>query len=301
MIPSILVGLEALPRTASGKTDRRRLLEDYIARAATPAATGTCRPPRPACAKSGRRCSSTVTCRLTAVSSRSAAPRSRRSRPCIDCGRPSRSIATRLADEAHLPVSDGARAGRAHRSPGQRRGGGGTRRRAATSWCTLSRGSDAALPPLFLIASAGGTLGAYEKLARALKTGSRRDRRPRPVHLGRARCDPGFPPLDRPVHRRHPAAAAPTGRITSWRTRRREPLATRWHDACERTGRRSALLALVDPFGLDRPTSRSFGYRVMQARFRKAHFRTAVRIEGGLRAMLAGFARKNEPIRIRST
>jgi Thioesterase domain len=54
-----------------------------------------------------------------------------------------------------------------------------------------------------------------------------------------------------------------------------------------RDGQDVALLALIDPFGLDRPSPRSFGYRVMQARSRKPHFRIAVRLEGWFRAKLA--------------
>jgi len=39
MVPSVLVGLEALPRTTSGKTDRRRLLADHLERASRSAGT----------------------------------------------------------------------------------------------------------------------------------------------------------------------------------------------------------------------------------------------------------------------
>lgn len=78
MIPSILVGLEALPRTTSGKTDRRRVLEDYVARSATQTTTDDLSPtPKPACSRPGGRCSGTAISRRIAVSSMSAEPHSR--------------------------------------------------------------------------------------------------------------------------------------------------------------------------------------------------------------------------------
>ena len=40
MVPSVVVSLPAFPLTASGKVDRRKLLEQYAARAATAAPGG---------------------------------------------------------------------------------------------------------------------------------------------------------------------------------------------------------------------------------------------------------------------
>ena len=149
---------------------------------------------------------------------------------------------------------------------------------------TLSRGTDAALPPVFLIASAGGTLGAYEKLARALEDRPRRDRRPGSLHLGRARRDPGVSATGSTSTSTLSGSGSPAGPITSSRIRRRERFGYEIARRLRADDHEVGLLAVVDPFGLDRPTPDSFGYRVMQARFKKPHARLAVRLLGWWRS-----------------
>jgi len=286
MIPSILVGLEALPRTASGKTDRRRLLEDYIARSTSPATTGNLSPTEArvceiwqAAVKHGdlQTDSNFFEVGGTSLTSFAAMHRLRAAfgldtRQLTDQALYRYPTLQELA--AFIDRLQGGAAPDAHAD--------------GNVLVQLRKGSDPSLPPLFFIASAGGTLGAYDKLVKALRT-------PRdvfgvrdPYVLGEREPTLSFQQwvslYIAAMRQSHPdgpyfLVAYSSAGAFGYEIARR----------LRQDGQEVALLALVDPFGLDRPTSRSFGYRVMQARFRKAHFRTAVRIEGGLRAMLARF------------
>jgi thioesterase domain-containing protein len=148
---------------------------------------------------------------------------------------------------------------------------------------TLKKGDDAALPPLFLIASAGGTLGAYEKLVKALKT--RRD------IIGVR--DP-FVWGDRD----------PTMTFQRWvglyvdAIRERQPQGPYYLGAyssagalgyevarqLRQAGSEVALLTLIDPLALDKETQRRFGYWAFRARFMRPSFERIVKLAGWLRA-----------------
>jgi acyl-coenzyme A synthetase/AMP-(fatty) acid ligase/thioesterase domain-containing protein len=155
---------------------------------------------------------------------------------------------------------------------------------------TLRRGGDASLQPLFVISSAGGTLGAYEKIVRALKT--KRD------ILGVR--DP-FIWGDRD----------PTQGFQSWVTRyvnairERQPRGPYYLMAyssagafgyeiaqhLRRDGQEVALLALIDPLAMDRATKQRYGYWALQARFMRRSFGRIVLLGGWLRVAVPRWLR----------
>lgn len=130
---------------------------------------------------------------------------------------------------------------------------------------TLKHG-DHALPPVFAIASAGGTLGAYDKLVRSIDI-RREIIGVRDPFLWNARD--------------------PTANFQSWvalyvnaireRQARGPYYLLAYSSAgafgCEiaqhlrRSGEEVALLALIDPLAMDRSSKRRFGYWALQARF----------------------------------
>ena len=281
MIPSVLVALDQLPRTASGKTDRRRLLDDYIARSATPAATGALS------------VTETRVCEIWQAILRHGDVQAGSS--FFEVGGTSLTsfaVMHRLREAFALdhdrfpdiliykyPTVRGLAAHIEHLVSGA----ADQQPVASGILVTLSRGTDAALPPVFLIASAGGTLGAYEKLARALQTGRDvigvRD----PYIWGERDATLGFGHwinlyVDA-IRQRQPHGPYHLVAYSSAGAFGYE-IARRLRSDEQEVG----LLAIIDPFGLDRPTPDSFGYRVMQARFKRPHARLAVRLLGWWRS-----------------
>jgi len=156
----------------------------------------------------------------------------------------------------------------------------------------LRRGDRSELPPLFVVSSAGGTLGAYEKVVRALRT-------PRDV-----------------VGLRDPFLAGdrdPTEGFQRWTrrytdaVRKRQPrgpyniLAYSSAGAfgyeiaqqLRADGENVALLALVDPVAIDYLGSRRFGRLALSARFMPSKLRTLVRWGGRLRSVVPRSLRAN--------
>lgn len=148
---------------------------------------------------------------------------------------------------------------------------------------TLRQGDRLEHPPLFCVSSAGGTLGAYDKVVGALRT-------PRDV-----------------VGLRDPFLAGarnPTDGFQHWvrcytdAVRRRQPEgpyhilayssagAFGYEMAQQLTadGEEVALLALVDPVGMDSYSSLRFGHFANRARSRRDSVRRLVRLGGQLRA-----------------
>jgi enterobactin synthetase component F len=285
MVPSVLVGLESLPRTTSGKTDRRRLLEEFASRASSIAPD------------TGQSTTEAEVCRIwrqvlghgsvdadssffeVGGTSLNAFAAMQRLRDAFSLDR------SQLPDQAlyQFPTAqeiagciDRLRAGAA---PAPQPGG--------NVLVPLSKGDDPSLPPLFLVASAGGTLGAYDKLTKALRT--RRDvfGVRDPYVLGERDPTLGFRDwvtlyIDA-MRQRQPqgpyyVVAYSSAGAFGYEIARR----------LLKDGQDVAQLVLIDPFGLDRSTPASFGYKVMQARFKPARFRATVRLSGWLRALISG-------------
>jgi amino acid adenylation domain-containing protein len=154
---------------------------------------------------------------------------------------------------------------------------------------TMRHGSDPDRPPLFVIASAGGTLGAYEKLARALTTPREiigvRD----PFVWGERDLSEGF---DRWVGRYVDAM------------RERQPRGPYYVCAYSSAGAfgyeiarrlRAAgedvpILVLIDPLALDRRNRRRYGWWALRATYARPPLRTLVRLAGWLRVPMHGLS-----------
>ena len=160
----------------------------------------------------------------------------------------------------------------------------GSEAQAETVLVSLRRGDGSELPPLFVVSSAGGTLGAYEKVVRALRT-------PRDV-----------------VGLRDPFLAGdrdPTEGFQRWARRYTDAIRRRqargpYHilayssagafgyeiaQQLRANGEDVLLLALVDPVAMDY-ASRRFGRWALSARFMSAKVRRVVRWAGLLRSVV---------------
>lgn len=157
---------------------------------------------------------------------------------------------------------------------------------------TLRRGRDAEAPPLFVISSAGGTLGAYEKVSRALKT-TREVIGVRDPYLWGER-DPtlGFQSwialyLDA-IRERQPKGPYHLMAYSSAGAFGYE-IARRLREDGENVG----LLALIDPLATDRASKWRFGYWALEARFMRRELARIVLLWGRLRRIVPRGLRKN--------
>lgn len=278
MIPSVVTGLDALPLTASGKVDRQRLLAEHAGRVA---------PPSDAFASDTERAVAAVWAALLAGAqvgpdssffevggtSLSEFAAVRRLRDAFGLDR------HQLADVCiyqHQTVT--ALAAHIDRV---RQGIPEEEAAEDAILSTLKRG-DTALPPLFAISSAGGTLGAYDKLVRALDT--RRSvigvRDPllwdaRDAAAGFQRWIAGYVTAIRGRQPRGPyyllaySSAGAFGYEIAQHLRRQ--------------GETVALLALVDPLAMDRGSKSRFGYWALQARFMRPPLARVIMLAGRLR------------------
>lgn len=147
---------------------------------------------------------------------------------------------------------------------------------------TLKAARGESVPPLFMVSSAGGTLGAYAKLARALDTRRAvigvRD----PYLWGARELSGGFDDwvsryVDAIVRRQsggpyHLVAYSSAGAFGYEIARR-----------LRARGESVALLALIDPLALDRGDRSRFGYWALEARFGRRYQTWALRAAGLLR------------------
>jgi amino acid adenylation domain-containing protein len=287
MVPSRLVAREAFPRTASAKIDRRAL-----AASLTPEGT------RPA-ARAGRALTPTETAVATAWArvlghgefgltdsffevggtSLTAFAAVQGIRDLLELGRedlPAEALYRWPGVEALAARLDGSGPEAQAMSTGP------------TSILVPLRSGPAdspAQPPLFAVASAGGTVGAYERLSRQLEGD-------RPVvgitdpflRGGRALTE-GFDAwvgryVEAVVERQprgpyHLLAYSSAGALGYEMARR-----------LRASGRDVALLALVDPLALDRGSRWRFGYWALRATWARPSVRTAIRVLGRLRGPL---------------
>jgi len=155
----------------------------------------------------------------------------------------------------------------------------------ATVLVTLRRGDGSGSPPLFVIPPAGGTLGAYEKVVRALRT-TRDVIGLRDPFLSGAR-DPteGFQRWARrytdAVRHRQPDGPYHILAYSS-----AGALGYEIAQQLRADGEEVGLLALVDPVALDRSTQWRFGYWALRIRFSRPVLQRIVRWGGAVRAWL---------------
>ena len=281
MVPSAAVCVDTLPLTPSGKIDRRRLLADY---GAQPAA--------------GTASFETEIEREVADVWRGVLGHARFGRESSfpEVGGTSLTVfavAHRLRGAFHLErdvLSDGS----IYQYPtlsdlasyiGVLLTGRPVVAVANSILVTLKQGSRRDLPPLFVIASAGGTLGAYAKLVQALQT--RRDvvGVRDPFLWGARDATRGFNAwvggyrdamLERqPVGPFHLVAYSSAGAFGYELARQLRAL-----------GHRVNVLALIDPLAIDRRTKSRFGYWALEARFGRPEFARFVRLAGVARRLL---------------
>lgn len=262
MIPSMIVAMPALPLTASGKIDRQRLLAEHAHRVANGAGAFASDTARRVAEiwKQVLRCtdigpdSSFFEIGGNSLNEFAAVHRLRNAFGLDRHQLPEVSIHQFQTVAALAACIDAIDKGTPPAiSPGN------------AILRSLKQG-DQTLPPLFAIASAGGTLGAYDKLVRMIEI--------RREIIGV--CDPFL--WD---------ARDPTANFQSWvalyvkAIRERQSHGPYYLLAyssagafgCEiaqhlrRSGEEVALLALIDPLAMDRSSKRRFGYWALQARF----------------------------------
>ena len=147
---------------------------------------------------------------------------------------------------------------------------------------TLRKGEDPTLPPLFLVASAGGTLGAYDKLAKALRTPREiigvRD----PFNWGGRDPTEGFQrwvaTYVQAIRQRQAAGPYYVGAYSSACAFGLEVA----QHLC-RNGDDVALLVLIDPLALDRRNRFRYGHWALRATWMRPPFRFLVWLAGWLR------------------
>jgi hypothetical protein len=148
---------------------------------------------------------------------------------------------------------------------------------------TLRKGAEPAQSPLFLVASAGGTLGAYEKLSKALQTPREiigiRD----PFTWGERDPTEGFQrwiaSYVEAIRQRQPAGPYYLGAYSS-----AGAFGLEVAQHLRRAGEEVAILVLIDPLALDRRDRSRYGHWALRATWMRSPSRMVVRLAGWLRA-----------------
>jgi amino acid adenylation domain-containing protein len=288
MVPSVLVGMPSFPLTASGKADRMRLLDDYRRRPLAPAAHAEFTPTEAQIAGIWRR----------VLGHADPEPDSN----FFEVGGTSLSVFTvvnLLRDAFQLDRSqlsdhtiyeyptlrqladcvDRLRSGQLPARAGE-----------ASVAVTLKQG-DPRLAPLFVIASSGGTLGAYDRLSKKLETG-RAVVGVRDPFVWGAR-EPAMSFADwisiylEAMRGRQPAGPYYVCAFSSAGAFGYE-IAQR----LRREGQEVAELILVDPVGIAGEVEGDFGFKAFRALFRGRRSKLAVRLAGWWRRV-SGNGRKS--------
>lgn len=279
MVPSTMVPVDAFPRTPSGKIDRRRLVEMHRQRTSDAHVRYESDTERVIADVWGRLLRAGTVPRDRSFfeiggTSLTVFAATHRLREVFGLTKEQLGAATLYTHptlSALAAVIDRARRGEAVATADE------------TILVSLRRGEGSGLPPLFVVSSAGGTLGAYDKVVRSLRTPrdviGLRD----PLIAGARDPREGFQRWVRrytdAVRRRQPrgpyhllaySSAGAFGYEIAQQLRA--------------DGEEVALLALVDPVAMDCVSTRRFGYWALRARFQRPALRSVVRWGGLLRA-----------------
>ncbi len=288
MVPSVLVGLESFPLSASGKVDRRTLLEEWSKRPAVPAADELL---------------SDTESRVVEVWRKVLKHRAiQRESNFFEVGGTSLSVFTavhqlRAAFELdRSQLSDHS----VYKFPTVRelatyidelQRGGAPKLPTRSVVAVTLRSGEPARPPLFVIASSGGTLGAYEKLSKTLTTTREivgiRD----PFVWGERDPTSGFQDwittYVAAIQERQPAGPYYVCAFSSAGAFGYE-IAQR----LRQDGQEVAQLLLIDPIGIAGEADEDFGSRVFQAMFRGRRSKLVVRLAGWWR-LITGAGRRS--------
>jgi hypothetical protein len=292
MVPSVVVGLDEFPLTASAKVDRVRLLEHHV-RSITAGTTD-------------REQSDTERRVWDEWAGLLGHSSFGLSSSFFEVGGTSLTVFALVhrlreafdLDRGQLPEQVVYRAptieGLATRIDAARSGGPRQPDEPTPLLVTLRKGSEPGRPPFFLLASAGGTLGAYEKLARKLTTTRDilgvRD----PFIWGEREPTEGFQRwvaryVDA-IRERQPegpyyigaySSAGACGYEVAWQLRQ--------------LGEEVALLALIDPLAMSRHGRKSYGFWALRATWLRPPLRQLVRLAGWIRVPAIRVLRRIRP------
>ena len=283
MVPSRIIGLDKLPRTASGKVDRRRLRDDPTLREQ---AAPRCDDARPLTAMEA-----TVTRIWEEVLERAHVP------PDVsffEAGGTSLSafaLVHRLRKKFDLSGAEldvevlyqtPTVSELAHRIRDIRESDGPLAHQAPAALITLRRGGDPDAEPVCFVAPAGGTLGSYRKLVQALDTPRELVGLRDPFTWGDRDPQTGFDAwTQRYLDELQTYQRTGPYRLVAYSSA--APLAWEMARRLRSGGERVALLALIDPLGLDRGGRSRYGAWVMSGAMAGPIHRSLVRLLGRAR------------------
>lgn len=283
MVPSVLVARDELPRTPSGKLDRLRLAREYRPAAAVlDAASFATETERTVAAVwsgvlDGRAVTRDASFFEVGGTSLTVFAAAHRLRAAFGLTPQQLGAATFYAHPALADLAaaiERARRGEAVAAPAD-----------DAVLVPLRRGDGSGRPPLFVVSPAGGAVGAYDKLVRALRAPCDvvgiRD----PFLSGDRDPTEGFQRWVRrytdAIRRRQPAGPY---HIVAYSSAGAYGLEIAQQLRAERAA--VGLLALVDPVGMDHLDPRRFGHWSLRARFSRASVRRVIRWGGELRALV---------------